>query len=163
VGAAEGAGAGRGDRLALRRRFVILSAAILAAAAVAFTIGVIADYKQRRDDLADLDDLRSLHGGPIFYVGDEFDGPPLTRADMRSKGDYAVFDYGTCDPGPDSGCGTPLQIQNIRCSSGRTGVALFASPERARRARAALRPINRQATASKPMVSLSRNLFAAGC
>jgi hypothetical protein len=163
VGAAQGARAGRGDRLALRRRGLIIAATALGAVAIAAAIGVIADYKQRRDDLADLDDLRSLRGGPVFYLGDEFDGLPLTRADMRAGGDIAVFDYGTSDPGPESGCGTPIELQNRRCANGRTGVAIFADSDRAARARTALRPVNRPARRSKPMVSLGENAFAAGC
>jgi hypothetical protein len=163
VGAAQGARTGRGDGLALTRRLLIITAIALAAVAIAAAIGLIADYKQRRDDLADLDELRSLRGGPVFYLGDEFDGLPLTRADMRAGGDVAVFDYGTCDPGPESGCGTPIQLQNFRCANGRTGVAIFADSDRAPRVRAALRPVNRPARRSKPMVSLGGNTFAAGC
>jgi hypothetical protein len=130
---------------------------------LAWAVGAIADYKQRRDDMADLDDLRALRGGPIFYLGDEFDGLPLTRADMRSEGDVAVFDYGSCDPGPESGCGTPIQLQNIRCSDGRTGVAIFTDGRRKQRAIDSLRPVNRPTQRSEPLVSVQMNAFAAGC
>jgi hypothetical protein len=138
----------------------VVGVAVVGLIAVA---GPIADYKQRRDDLADLDELRALRGGPIFYVGEEFEGLPLTRADMRGNGDVAVFDYGSCEPSGSEGCGTPLQIQNIRCANGRTGVGLFANEHRAERARSALRPINRAGHRSKPMVSLYGNPFASGC
>jgi hypothetical protein len=141
------------------------TAAVLVAGVVVVATGisVLSGHWQQRDDLADRDELRSLPGGPIFYLGDEFEGLPLTRADMRANGNIAVFDYGTCDPGPESGCGTPIQLQNHRCTNGRTGVALFADPARGRRARARLRPINRPTRPSRPMVSLGKNLFAAGC
>jgi hypothetical protein len=51
-----------------------------------------------------IDELRAS-GAPLYWLGEEFDGLPLVHASERG------FIYGDCDPGPDSGCAPPLQLQ----------------------------------------------------
>jgi hypothetical protein len=93
VGAAEGASAGGGDRLALIRR------AAVAALGLALATGCASDSE------ADIDKLRAS-SEPRYWLGEEFEGLPLTHADDR------LIVYGDCDPGPDAGCSPPLELQH---------------------------------------------------
>ena len=43
----------------------------------------------------------------VYYLGDSFEGYDLEHVDG------AFFVYGTCDPGPESGCAPPIQIQHF--------------------------------------------------
>jgi hypothetical protein len=43
----------------------------------------------------------------MYFLGESFEGYELEHAEP------GFFVYGTCDPGPDSGCGPPVQIQHI--------------------------------------------------
>jgi hypothetical protein len=92
VGAAEGAGSRRGDGLAL------IAAAV--ATALLFSLSACGG-----DSGTDIDELRAS-GAPLYWLGEEFEGLPLVHASDRG------FIYGDCDPGPDSGCAPPLQLQH---------------------------------------------------
>jgi len=92
VGAAEGAGAGRGDSLALTR----------AATVLALVLSLSACSEDAKDDISEL----RASGSPLYWLGEEFDGLPLTHADER------LIVYGTCEPESDTGCAPPLQLQH---------------------------------------------------
>jgi hypothetical protein len=81
----------RGNRLALS--FAALAALLPAACGGSVT-----------DDLAK---LKSSAPPDIYYLGESFEGEKLTHVESRG-----FFAYGTCDPGPDSGCAPPVQIQH---------------------------------------------------
>ena len=68
-------------------------------------------------DSEDLDAVGDVIGKPVYYLGEEFEGLPLTQAD--APGGRGQIVYGTCeidDPeGPDGGsCSPPIQIQQWR-------------------------------------------------
>lgn len=92
MGAAQGARTGRGDGLALKRT----------AAAVAL---VLATSACGGDSGTPVDELRAS-GAPLYWLGDEFDGLPLTHSSDRG------FVYGDCEPKSDTGCAPPLQLQH---------------------------------------------------
>ena len=80
----------------------------------------------------DARDVASRAEGPVFYVGTEFAGLPLTRAKTGPEGSPvdAYFVYGDCEPsGDEPRCTPPLQIQSpsaptegrALASSSRTG------------------------------------------
>jgi hypothetical protein len=43
----------------------------------------------------------------MYYLGERFEGEKLSHAEP------GFFVYGTCDPGPDSGCAPPIQVQHL--------------------------------------------------
>jgi len=51
---------------------------------------------------------------PIYYLGDDFDGLPLTA--VLREADLTTFLYGTCKipPFSDTGCAPPVQVQTHR-------------------------------------------------
>jgi hypothetical protein len=57
------------------------------------------------DSGTDIDELRAS-GTPLYWLGEEFDGLPLTYTDER------LFVYGDCEPESDTGCAPPLQLQH---------------------------------------------------
>jgi len=78
----------------------------------------------------DARDVASRAEGPVFYVGTEFAGLPLTRAKTGPEGSPvdAYFVYGDCEPsGDEPRCTPPLQIQSAVCANGGTRVGIFVS------------------------------------
>jgi hypothetical protein len=65
----------------------------------------------------------STRAPEAYWLGASFEGLPLTAMPGRS------FIYGDCDPGPDSGCAPPLEVQNWT-SCERNPVALDVLPRR---------------------------------
>jgi hypothetical protein len=58
-------------------------------------------------------DARVYRDAPLYWVGESFEGLPLTRIGLHELG--GGFIYGTCEPPRDEGgCAPPLQIQTIR-------------------------------------------------
>jgi hypothetical protein len=55
----------------------------------------------------DLEELRRTAPPDTYYLGLSFEGEKLSHAEP------GFFVYGTCDPGPDSGCAPPIQIQHF--------------------------------------------------
>jgi hypothetical protein len=122
VGATQGAGSGRGDRLALK---------LAALVAVAALVGCDSDKRTLPDaSKVDLKRLRSTATHPIYWVGPEFDGLPLSQASER------LVIYGTCEaPGgwpSEGGCTPPIMIQlepfelgNWKSAVGCRGVRTF--------------------------------------
>jgi hypothetical protein len=64
------------------------------------------------------DPVRDQTGPPLYWVGESFDGLPLTHAETPGPG-RGVVAYGTCEPpgGTDGGCAVPLQIQHFPFTS----------------------------------------------
>jgi hypothetical protein len=91
VGTSEEPRARRRDRLALTALF---------AAALAASCGGGAQD--------DLDELRRDAPPDVYYLGESFEGEELSHVD----GGRRFFVYGTCDPGPETGCAPPIQIQH---------------------------------------------------
>jgi hypothetical protein len=89
-----------------------------------------------------LDELKGS-GKPYFYVGTSFDGLDLTHVDIPT-GKVASFIYGEppCEPTDDSGCPSPLEIQNRTCGDGRVVVVLYGYDGHPSKAAQALRPLN---------------------
>jgi hypothetical protein len=66
------------------------------------------------DDLS-LQDAEDFRAFPLYYVGDSFQGLPLTaviRGSGRSPIRSWTFIYGSCEAKSDQGCAPPLEIQN---------------------------------------------------
>lgn len=72
----------------------------------------------------DMERIRAFSGFPVYYVGESFEGLPLTDSIMRlqskriesepARGDFFGFRYGDCEPsGNDGGCPLPLKIQTF--------------------------------------------------
>jgi hypothetical protein len=101
-------------------------------------------------------ELEKRVGAPIYWLGEEFEGLPLTHAEGSTHG--AFFMYGDCDPEGD-GCAPPLEVQNVKCQSEPTAVVIFAGTLSLReRAARALKPVGRPA-ARPPLVAIGRNPF----
>jgi hypothetical protein len=87
------------------------------AAAVTTTAGC--GWTEGHPDLITLEEARELPEPAPYWVGQEFEGLPLT-AILRPPG--AVFFYGECDrePGPeeDYGCNSPLRIETRPIAGG---------------------------------------------
>jgi hypothetical protein len=56
----------------------------------------------------DLEELRKSNPKDTYFLGESFEGYELEHVD-QGRG----FLYGTCEPGPDSGCAPPVQVQHI--------------------------------------------------
>jgi hypothetical protein len=92
VGAAEGARTGRGDGLALIAPIIAVALVLLVSACGG-------------DSGTDVDELRASPA-PIYWLGESFDGLPLTYSTER------LMVYGDCEPESDTGCVPPLQLQH---------------------------------------------------
>ena len=68
-----------------------------------------------------LEDARQFNEFPLYWLGESYDGLPLTRIiryrydpeppiPAVTAEDSVAFIYGTCTPSPESGCAPPLQI-----------------------------------------------------
>jgi hypothetical protein len=54
-------------------------------------------------------ELRNFEDYPVYYLGESFEGLPLTA---ELPGDTAVsLVYGSCEPSEDTGCAPPLEVQ----------------------------------------------------
>lgn len=101
---------------------------------------------------------------PYYWVGELFDGLPLTYAKPYS-GRFGNLMYGTCELPTglfaEGGCAPPLQVQNVLCEDGQATVALFShGGGRAARAAKALRPLNTAARrAGSPRVTFDRSVL----
>ena len=94
-----------------------------------------------------------------YWVGKSFAGLELTYAETY-QGRFATLIYGTCEPPSDGGCAPPLEIQNVRCTSGSVTVTIFGRARLAARAEKALRPLNEAArNADTPIVSFDRSML----
>jgi hypothetical protein len=81
--------------------------AVLTAAAVVLGGCVLTD---ERNVEASLEELRERPGPGLYYVGETFEGLPLT--DISAAGPQVTFFYGDCEPPPDEGgCAPPLEVQ----------------------------------------------------
>lgn len=137
-----------------------LGAALVAFAAIVVAVGppAIDALASRPDTDFELEDVKAMRGAPLYYVGDSFEGLPLT-AIIGNPSRNLTFIYGDCDipigidPG---GCPPPLEVQNEVCPD-RTIVVLFpgGSVDTAR-ARAAVRPVNDE-RAPRPLVVMDAN------
>lgn len=88
-------------------RDVRAACALLAAT----TLITVACGASERVDEGELQRVRAASDRPLYYLGESFEGLPLTHADATGRG--GSFIYGTCEPsGSDSGCAPPLQVQN---------------------------------------------------
>jgi hypothetical protein len=110
----------------------------------------------------DARDVAAQAEGPVFYVGTEFAGLPLTHAEKWPEESpiEASFIYGDCEPsGDEPRCTPPLQIQTAVCPNGGTRVGIFASygfPQgQGKRLVRSLRPVG-GGDAPKPKVSFTR-------
>jgi len=92
VATAERASTGRGDGLALTRASVL--------AALTLSVSACGGGAE-----ADIDNLRDS-GAPLYWLGKEFEGLPLTHADER------LLVYGSCEAKSDTGCAPPLELQH---------------------------------------------------
>jgi hypothetical protein len=114
VGAPEGAGAGRRNRLALKLGVLAAAAALAGCASDTITI-------PDRSEL-DVAGLRATARVRVYWVGEEFGGLPLSYASETS-----VL-YGTCEARggwfSDGGCHVPIQIQQEPFSMGNWKSAL---------------------------------------
>jgi hypothetical protein len=94
---------------------------------VALAGGCLDDSRLSEQDARDV--ARQAEG-PVFYVGTEFGGLPLTHAaEFPDESPIeASFIYGDCDPsGDEPRCTAPLEIQTAVCPNGRTRVGIFVS------------------------------------
>jgi hypothetical protein len=98
-----------------------MQARAFAAAAFAVTMalsGCSSDDSDISRVDSDLSRARSFERYPLYYLGDSFSGEQLTKvtAPFKILGRRTVtgysFIYGDCEPGPDSGCSPPFELQN---------------------------------------------------
>lgn len=151
-----------------RRHRVLYGAGAAATALLALLVVIpaVRGYLDERDRREALDHVRRLRGAPLYYLGDRFENLDLTYVDYGPGRAYEViFIYGDCEPkGFDGGCPAPLELQNRRCSNGRTGVAIYANdPDQMRRAGRALRVANRPSKPGRADVAFDGNPFGPGC
>ena len=65
------------------------------------------------DDDPGVSEARAHREAPLYWVGESFEGLPLTRIGLSELG--GGFTYGSCEPPSDEGgCAPPLQIQTAR-------------------------------------------------
>ncbi|MGB2694285.1 MAG: hypothetical protein WBD55_03755, partial [Dehalococcoidia bacterium] len=63
-----------------------------------------------------LDEVRAFEHFPLYWVGEEYDGLPLTNVILTPAGNpansYVTFIYGSCTPsGGNESCSLPLSIR----------------------------------------------------
>jgi hypothetical protein len=154
VGARKGAG-----RLGLATGWPLTAgprgAAVVGVAAILTAVvpPVIDGLASRPDTDFEVADVKQMRGAPLYYLGDSFDGLPLT-AIIGDPSRNLSFIYGDCeipigiDPG---GCGPPLEVLNEVCRD-RTIVVLFGSdPAKTARAGDAVQPVN-DLRAPRPLI-----------
>lgn len=56
------------------------------------------------------EEARQFRDYRVFWLGERFRSHELTHT--SAPGNRFTFVYGDCDPGPDSGCSPPYQVQN---------------------------------------------------
>jgi len=88
---------------------------------------------------------------PYYWVGEEFEGLRLTKAEPYVRGGSDLI-YGTCElPSGlfvEGGCTPPLRVLNQFCANGHVAVTVYGRGDgggRAARAAKALRPLNEAA------------------
>jgi hypothetical protein len=76
-------------------------------------------FDQANSDLTPAS-LQEFTRYPVYTLGSEFDGEPLTAINHRVgspesrapvRADYVSLKYGSCEPTSDSGCAAPLEMQ----------------------------------------------------
>jgi hypothetical protein len=57
-----------------------------------------------------IEDARAFDEYPVYWLGEEFDGLPLTNISYTHRENTVFFAYGDCEPPKDGGCAPPLEI-----------------------------------------------------
>ncbi len=63
-----------------------------------------------------IEDARQFDAFSLSWVGDEFEGLPLTAISFTESEKVFFFAYGSCDPGRDGGCAPPLSLTIEPCN-----------------------------------------------
>ncbi len=59
-----------------------------------------------------VEDAKHFKEFPLYWLGESYEGLPLTKIiRYRYDENIVLFIYGSCTPGPDSGCAPPLSIR----------------------------------------------------
>jgi hypothetical protein len=109
------------------RRGLLIAVVLLAAAA--FPARAALDGESQRA----VDAAREFREYRVFWLGERFRSHDLTHASRGERKDRAYFEfiYGDCDPGPDSGCAPPYQVQVYSACS--RNLASYGGPRPERR------------------------------
>jgi hypothetical protein len=61
----------------------------------------------------DIDGARRFDGFPLYWLGDRFEGLPLTHLELANGRGFATLHYGSCTPSGayEPSCTDPLQLQ----------------------------------------------------
>jgi hypothetical protein len=108
---------------------ILLSLIVGTMVVVAIAFSGVAQGVTQRVDLPffhehsdfDPESIKSFSAFPLYYVGESFEGLPLTAITRRlqtkrlgpepGRANFVGFLYGDCEPGSDGGCPLPLEIQ----------------------------------------------------
>jgi hypothetical protein len=63
-----------------------------------------------------IEDARQFDQFSLFWLGEEFEGLPLTNIVHAKSEKVVIFVYGSCDPGREGGCAPPISLRIEPCS-----------------------------------------------